>query len=707
MRIKNAENITSSDEGRGTRDDGRIVHHPSSIIHQMSLSILFLAIFLSGGCSDKILDPSGVGRFRTAPAVTMILDSLGVAEETSAAWEQGEEPRLTDSISVKSDYTFMSGDIVRISIFELRQDNVQFISDYVVTETGKISIPEVGVVDVTGLSELTLENHLKQKLSPNILKNPQVTVTLLSSQQRTFSILGDGVGVPSRYLIPQKDFRLTDALAMANGLRNGSQDKVSNIYISRPLAAATQNLGLRSQNSRGKMDDGRWMIDESSLVSRPSSLIPQNNVAQASEFGKTGDRGQGSADMKSIPYTLNPKPSNKWPKSNVVISSSEMITDNQSANSDLYELSRNGPMTAAKGGLVTVAQPQQSQPQQNQPQTVNEPASVQEVLKTLSERTGGNNTNTSYTTPQSQNAPLRSSAAGQRNLQNSTAINSSRQQYSASTAAPGQPNIFDDGEVDWIYQNGQWMPVPKARTPSQPAQAQPTQTQPMQTQPMQAQPQQPQTGHIEWILKNGQWVPVQVGTVEQMTQSPTLPVSPIPSVPSTMAPGLELTQKGAETRLIKVPLENLFAGEPRYNIIIMPGDTIFVPIDIVGTFSIMGNVNRSGTIQLTGQPMTLKQAIAAAGGLGPLAMPKRCEVVRRISRNREEIVMVDLDKIFNGEQPDFFIKPNDIINVGTDVSARFRAVLRNAFRATYGFGFVYDRNFADRDFYNSPLPDWF
>jgi polysaccharide export outer membrane protein len=167
-------------------------------------------------------------------------------------------------------------------------------------------------------------------------------------------------------------------------------------------------------------------------------------------------------------------------------------------------------------------------------------------------------------------------------------------------------------------------------------------------------------------------------------------------------------QEGAGTRLIRIPADKLLAGDPRYNIIIKSGDSIFVPVDIVGEFCIEGNVNRTGYIPLTGRPMTLKQAIAAAGGLGPLAWPKRCEVTRRIGRKKEEIVMVDLDKIASGEQPDFFIKPHDLINVGTHATARWRAILRNAFRATYGFGFVYDRNFADRDFGTSrPVPNWF
>ena len=39
------------------------------------------------GCDNKLLDPTQIGRFRPAPAVNVILDSLGVAEETPVAWE--------------------------------------------------------------------------------------------------------------------------------------------------------------------------------------------------------------------------------------------------------------------------------------------------------------------------------------------------------------------------------------------------------------------------------------------------------------------------------------------------------------------------------------------------------------------------------------------------------------------------------------------
>jgi hypothetical protein len=155
----------------------------------------------------------------------------------------------------------------------------------------------------------------------------------------------------------------------------------------------------------------------------------------------------------------------------------------------------------------------------------------------------------------------------------------------------------------------------------------------------------------------------------------------------------QIGEAGVQRRVIKIPVDKLLGGDPRYDIIIRCGDTITAPVDIIGEAWVQGNVSRVGAINITGRPMTLKMAIAAAGGLGPLAWPKRIEVIRRISKNREETVMVDLDKIAKGIQPDFFIKPHDLVNVGTHPAARPLAVVRNAFRATYGFGFVYDRNF--------------
>ena len=64
-------------------------------------------------------------------------------------------------------------------------------------------------------------------------------------------------------------------------------------------------------------------------------------------------------------------------------------------------------------------------------------------------------------------------------------------------------------------------------------------------------------------------------------------------------------------------------------------------------------------------------------------------------------VRLDLRAIFHGTQPDFYLKPNDLINVGTHFLATPLAVVRNGFRTTYGFGFVLDRNFEQDVFGDS------
>jgi polysaccharide export outer membrane protein len=150
-----------------------------------------------------------------------------------------------------------------------------------------------------------------------------------------------------------------------------------------------------------------------------------------------------------------------------------------------------------------------------------------------------------------------------------------------------------------------------------------------------------------------------------------------------------------KTRVIRVPFERLRQGDLRYNITIRAYDMIFVPQPVIGEFYMGGHVARVGVYSLTARKITLKQAIVAAGMFDGLAIPSRTEIVRRIGNDREVFASVDLDRVFDGSQPDLYLKPNDVVTVGTNAAAPFLAALRGAFRATYGFGFLYDRNWGD------------
>jgi len=202
----------------------------------------------------------------------------------------------------------------------------------------------------------------------------------------------------------------------------------------------------------------------------------------------------------------------------------------------------------------------------------------------------------------------------------------------------------------------------------------------------------------KWIWLNGDWVEVR-GTTTTPAEPPATPATQPVRGPTTLD-WEAVAEDTEQTRVIAIPRKALEAGEDRYNIVIRPGDVISVPHPEAGQrYYLMGHVRGPGAYAIPIRGITLKAAIAAAGGLDPWAWPSRCEIVRKIGPDQEETYPIDLDRIFAIEDAGIKIKPGDIINVGTHPLAPFIATIANGFRTTYGFGFVYDRNFGTIDSY--------
>ena len=209
-----------------------------------------------------------------------------------------------------------------------------------------------------------------------------------------------------------------------------------------------------------------------------------------------------------------------------------------------------------------------------------------------------------------------------------------------------------------------------------------------------------------YIYMNGQFIeaPTERPTVSPPADPPPTAVQPPPPRPDEEIAepvDWEALAMGGQQRVLIIPASKIREGDPSYNVVIRPMDWIELDPGPVGVFYLDGHVMRPGVYSLAGQEMTLTQAIAAAGGLDQVAWPTRCEIRRRIEGDREEITQWDLARIVDGRDPDLFIKEGDVIRVGTHAVAPLLAMIRNSFRLTYGFGFVYDRNFADIDAYQA------
>ena len=155
-------------------------------------------------------------------------------------------------------------------------------------------------------------------------------------------------------------------------------------------------------------------------------------------------------------------------------------------------------------------------------------------------------------------------------------------------------------------------------------------------------------------------------------------------------------------RVLEIPTAPLVQGAAKYNIIVRPGDVIRVPNLTAGLFYIEGAISRGGTFDIPPSgSITLMRAVAAAGGLSTIAIPERVDLVRMVGDRRQAMIRLNLRAIMEGTQPDVYLKPDDLINIGTNFWAYPLAVIRGGLRASYGFGFLLDRNFGN-DVFGAP-----
>ena len=118
-------------------------------------------------------------------------------------------------------YTIGVGDILEVAI--IQPDRMT--SRVTVSPGGDISVPYIGSVYVKGRTVSSAQNIIQQKLAAGYLKYPVVTVSLVESRSRTFTISGEIVK-PGNYPILENTTVLK-AISIAGGFTKfGSSSRV-------------------------------------------------------------------------------------------------------------------------------------------------------------------------------------------------------------------------------------------------------------------------------------------------------------------------------------------------------------------------------------------------------------------------------------------------------------------------------------------------
>jgi protein involved in polysaccharide export with SLBB domain len=120
-------------------------------------------------------------------------------------------------------YRLGSGDRVRVTVY----GQPELTGEYQVDGTGQLAFPLIGQIQAGGLTGIGLEQALVDKLKPDYLKNPSVSVEVLT--YRPFYIVGE-VRQPGSYPYVT-GMSVINAIALAGGFTYRARE--SSFYLSR------------------------------------------------------------------------------------------------------------------------------------------------------------------------------------------------------------------------------------------------------------------------------------------------------------------------------------------------------------------------------------------------------------------------------------------------------------------------------------------
>jgi polysaccharide export outer membrane protein len=116
---------------------------------------------------------------------------------------------------------------------------------------------------------------------------------------------------------------------------------------------------------------------------------------------------------------------------------------------------------------------------------------------------------------------------------------------------------------------------------------------------------------------------------------------------------------------IPVDLEQLvYEADPALNLVVMPGDIIYVPsIEKVRIF-VSGAVKNPNLYEVPrAEPVTVLKAITLAGGTTDRASEKKVQIIRTGDDGARKTILVNLKKIKKGKAEDPVLQKDDLVLV--------------------------------------------
>lgn len=157
-------------------------------------------------------------------------------------------PDAPQAVAADAVYKLAPFDTVNIIVFGVPD----LSTDYVIDQSGAVTLPLLGRVEAVGLSSAELASTIEQGLAERYLRDPDVTVAIKESASRVVTVDGS-VRRPGVYPITNNTLTLVQAIASAEGvddLGNPRRVAIFRTIDGKQVASAFDLVSIRRGEAR-------------------------------------------------------------------------------------------------------------------------------------------------------------------------------------------------------------------------------------------------------------------------------------------------------------------------------------------------------------------------------------------------------------------------------------------------------------------------
>ncbi len=179
----------------------------------MKLNII---LCVTAGCLFCAIGPL-FAQESQAPGIAKPVDKKLLSDPLSASSKLDKIQNQAEALGVYStaslSHQLTTGDVVELKVYQEDELNTKARVD----DQGKIGLPLLGAIKVSGRSVEQAQNVIRDLLEQDYLHTPQVSLTVIEFAKKRFSVLGE-VNQPGFFMMPEgESMTVLQAIAMAGG----------------------------------------------------------------------------------------------------------------------------------------------------------------------------------------------------------------------------------------------------------------------------------------------------------------------------------------------------------------------------------------------------------------------------------------------------------------------------------------------------------